>query len=206
TAITRPLITEPSMPLVPPKDSSRSAAKSSLPATPAAALALAIRIQFLSHIFPASRLSPAVCRQIRASIPGAAPPRAGKPGRQDGWASHSAGSAGLAGDRRLATTRVDQGNRRGEGGVGIESGAVDDRGVGGRDHGRCRPAAVAGVPVLHILQNAGIYSLVAPCEQLLVAAPRPFLWAGGDEYLNVRPRADHGADVPPVQHRPGGGA
>ena len=50
------------------------------------------------------------------------------------------------------------------------------------------------------VQDGLVFGLLAPAQQLEVPAPGPLLGRRGDEELHVRVRADHGADVAPVEH------
>src|SRR5580658_6386149 len=109
------------------------------------------------------------------------------------------GSSPLAG-RFAGELPADEVERRGEGGIGIERGRVENESIIGR-HQRRRPTlAVARVTVFHVLQDEAVYSLGAAFLQLLEAPPRTGFEAGSDEELGVGVRADDRADVAAVEH------
>ena len=86
--------------------------------------------------------------------------------------------------------------------VYIQMRGIEQAGVLGGPQRGDRPAAVPLVPAQDVGQDPGLVRRLPPAPQLRRAAAGPLLGAGGDENLNGRPRADHGADVAAVEHRP----
>src|SRR5262249_32824711 len=60
-----------------------------------------------------------------------------------------------------------------------------------------------GVARRHIGENAGFYNGFALVPQLLDPPPSALLEACGHEQFNVRIRTDNGADIAPIEYRPG---
>ena len=65
---------------------------------------------------------------------------------------------------------------------------------------RGRAPAVAGIAVLHLLQDARVYSLLAPFPQLFRSPRGAGLEAGGQKDLHIRLGADDGGDVAAVEN------
>src|SRR3984957_4190577 len=185
TATTRPLITVPSRPAAEPSDSSRSAAKLSLPFSLDAAVCRAA--------LPTPELPLNCARAVRGGTARSAADRIGCRGVNP-WSRRKT----LGALRELA---VDEPDRRLEGGVGVECRGVELECVF-RPHQRRHPALpVARVTKLHVLQDALVYSGGAACLQLFESPHGSGLGAGRYEQLGGGLGADHGADVAPVQHR-----
>src|SRR3546814_21135791 len=66
--------------------------------------------------------------------------------------------------------------------------------------GGMRPPTVARIPLAQVLQNARVYTLLAPLKQLLMAPGGAGFHRGRKEKFHIGVWADHRADVAPVQH------
>lgn len=92
------------------------------------------------------------------------------------------------------------GDRPFENGIRVELGGIDRERIGrGAERGGLA-AGIAHVPCLHVLQNARIYSGLAPGRQLLESALCTGFGGGRDEEFYGCVGANLGADVPAIQH------
>lgn len=65
---------------------------------------------------------------------------------------------------------------------------------------RHRPLRVSAVAFRHLFQNARVYTVLAPIDQLPMAPFGADIGSCGDKNLHMRRRADHGPDVAAIQY------